>query len=221
MAIITVDNATMANLDSIANEELKQYTAKIFEYAFDMRQNALRIAATMAVIQEHKDTLLTDYDCKLENFGEKVLGLKRSQTFAYAKVGREFLDSDGHALIFEPDNASYTMTQLQALLPLGRELSDRMAKDGTISPTMTVAQLKAAVKDNDPKKDAKAAAKSKREQKQAHIEAEKAKAEEMIHGKVTHTITVAVRPDGKHIVMCNGEDITSTNIGKYLIKNYK
>lgn len=219
--IITVDNATVANLDSIANVTLKEYTAKIFEYAFDMRQNALRIAATMAVIQENKDTLLTDYDCKVENFGSEVLGLKRAQTFAYCKVGREFLNSEGGCLITEPENASYTMTQLQALLPLGRELAEKLAQDNVIAPTMTVAQLKEAVRENDPKKEAKEAAKAKREKEKADKEAAKAKVEETLYGKVIHTITIAQKLDGTFIIKCDDEDITNTNIGKYLVKQYK
>lgn len=219
--IITLENATAENIGNIKNETLRNYTSKIFEYAFNMRQNALRIAAIMAIIQESKDDMLSDYDGKVEVFGENVLGLKRAQTFAYCKVGREFLNSEGKCLITEPTDSAYTMTQLQALLPLGKELADKLANEKVISPTMTVAQLKSAVKENDPKKAEKEAAKQKREKKQQEREDAKAKAEEVIFGKVIHTITVSKKVDGSYIVKMDDEDITTTNIGKYLIKNCK
>lgn len=219
---ITLANMTENDFVHIENEELRVYTQNIVSYAFNMRANALRIAATMAIILEHKDELLAEFDSSFEKFGEKALGLKKSQSFSYAQVGREFLDQNGSPKLYQPTDARYTMTQLQALLPLKFDGAQALAIEGEINPEMTVKEIKDVVKAHDPKAKEKAAKSQKRAEKVEQREAARVKVDEQMHGKVIATIVLRFKEDtGEYIVKMNDKDVTKTNLGRYIIKSCK
>lgn len=219
---ITLANMTENDFMHIENAELRTYTQNILTYSYNMRANALRIAATMAIILENKDELLTEFDGSFEKFGRQVLGLKRSQSFSYAQVGREFLDASGSAKLYQPENARYTMTQLQALLPLKFDGAQELAIEGEISPDMTVKEIKDVVKAHDPQANEKAAKSQKRTEKMLQREASRAKVDEKMHGKVVATIVLRFKEDtGEYIVKMNDKDVTKTNLGRYIIKSCK
>lgn len=219
---ITLANMTENDFVHIENPQLRDYTRHIVDYAYNMRANALRIAATMAIILENKDELLTEFDGSFETFGEKVLGLKKSQSFAYAQVGREFLDQKGISKLYQPDESSYTMTQLQALLPLKFDGAQALAIEGEITPEMTVKEIKDVVKAHDPKAKEKNARSQKRAEKVAQREASRAKVDEQMHGKIIATIVLRFKEDtGEYIVKIDDKDVTKTNLGRYIIKNCK
>lgn len=219
---ITLTNMTENNFVHIENEELRVYTQNIVSYAFNMRANALRIAATMAIILDNKDELLGEFDGSFEMFGEKVLGLKRSQAFAYAQVGREFLDKSGNPKLHQPTDARYTMTQLQAMLPLKFDGAQALAIEGEITPEMTVKEIKDVVKAHDPKAKEKNARSQKRAEKAAQREESRMKVDERMHGKIIATIVLRYKEEtGEYIVKIDDKDVTKTNLGRYIIKNCK
>lgn len=219
---ITLANMTENDFVHIENSKLRDYTRHIVDYAYNMRANALRIAATMAIILENKDELLAEFDGSFEMFGEKILGLKKSQSFAYAQVGREFLDQNGMAKLYQPDESSYTMTQLQALLPLKFDGAQALAIEGEITPEMTVKEIKDVVKSHDPKAKEKTARSQKRAEKVEQREAARAKVDEQMHGKIVATIVLRFKEDtGEYIVKLNDKDVTKTNLGRYIVKNCK
>lgn len=219
---ITLANMTENDFVHIENSKLRDYTRHIVDYAYNMRANALRIAATMAIILENKDELLAEFDGSFELFGEKILGLKKSQAFAYAQVGREFLDHEGMSRLYQPEESSYTMTQLQALLPLKYDGAQALAIEGEITPEMTVKEIKEVVKSHDPKAKEKTARSQKRAEKVEQREAARAKVDEQMHGKIVATIVLRFKEDtGEYIVKLNDKDVTKTNLGRYIVKNCK
>ena len=219
-----------SNIPVIQNEQLQAITVDIFVLGFDMRLVAKKIAAKVAYVRENAETLCNEFDAptaakRFDVWGTQVLGLKRAQLNAFAKVGDELLFSDGSVRILaekaenttglNPDMQDFTMSQLQAVVPLGIDKVDELAYDGKIKPSMTVAEIKEVVKENDPKKEAKEAAKKKREKDKE----EKAKERQKVHGKTLATIKINQLENESFVVTLDGEDITKTNVGRYLIKN--
>ena len=220
-SIISTDSAIVNVADNIANEELRAYTENLFTYGLDLRNAAKKIAATVAVIRDNAKTLCDEFEGdtptkKFEKYGETILGIKRAQLNAFAKVGKELLTSEGESILHIPANSDdFTMSQLQALLPLPTDTTKQLAEDEIITPSMTVKEIKEVVKENDPKRDAKAKAKAKREK--AKLE-KKAKNNE-VDGELVASINVYRLTSGEFIVALDGKDVTKTNLGKYLIKN--
>lgn len=245
-SIIDVTTSVSANYPALANSELQSITEEIFDLGFNMRVVAKKIAAKVAYVRDNAEELCGEFEGatagkRFEKWGTEILGLKRAQLNAFAKVGKELLFSDGSVnllpewdkvkeaadsevkkdkLIELHDEAqNFTMTQLQTLVPLGKAKIEELVYDGKVKSSMTVADIRDVVKENDPKKDAKEAAKKKREQAKKEKEEKKKADQQRIHGKEIAQIKINQLDNGSYVVTLNGDDITKTNVGKYLIKN--
>lgn len=239
-----MDTTRAANIETptISNPELNAITNDIFALGFNMRLVAKQIAAKVAYVRDNSDKLCGEFDAetpakRFEVWGTQILGLKRAQLNAFAKVGKELLLTDGTVNILPPANAAidltngkineeefrslhdesqeFTISQLQTIVPLGKEKVEELVYDGKIKPSMTVLEIKEVVNENDPKKAEKEAKKAKREQEKKEKQAEQQK----IHGEEIANIKINRLDNGSFVVTLNGEDITKTNVGKYLIKN--
>ena len=234
-----MDTTRAANIETptISNPELHTITNDIFALGFNMRLVAKQIAAKVAYVRDNADRLCGEFDAetpakRFEVWGTQILGLKRAQLNAFAKVGKELLLTDGTVNILPPANAAvdltkgkinedefrslhdesqeFTMSQLQTIVPLGKEKIEELVYDGKLKPSMTVLDIKEVVNENDPKKAEKEARKAKREQQ---------KEQQKIHGEEIANIKINRLDNGSFVVTLNGEDITKTNVGRYLIKN--
>lgn len=229
-AIMDITRSATIEIPTISNPELNVITNDIFALGFNMRLVAKQIAAKVAYVRDNSDRLCGEFDAetpakRFEVWGTQVLGLKRAQLNAFAKVGDELLFSDGTVSILASkaenlDGINYkvqefTMSQLQTIVQLGVDKIDELVYDGKITPEMTVLEIKEVVKENDPKKAEKEARKAKREQEKK----EKQKEQQKIHGEEIANIKINRLDNGSFVVTLNGEDITKTNVGKYLIKN--
>lgn len=224
-----MDTTRAANIETptISNPELNVITNDIFSLGFNMRLVAKQIAAKVAYVRDNADRLCTEFDAetpakRFEVWGTQILGLKRAQLNAFAKVGKELLLPNGDVSILadSPERINveaqeFTMSQLQTIVPLGMNKIEELVYDGKIKPSMTVLEIKEVVSDNDPKKAEKEARKAKREQEKK----EKQKEQQKIHGEEIANIKINRLDNGSFVVTLNGEDITKTNVGKYLIKN--
>lgn len=227
-----MDTTRAAKIETptISNPELNVITSDIFALGFNMRLVAKQIAAKVAYVRDNADRLCGEFDAetpskRFEVWGTQILGLKRAQLNAFAKVGKELLLPNGDVSILankedKLDGINYevqefTMSQLQTIVPLGIDKIDELVYDGKIKPSMTVLEIKEVVNENDPKKAEKEARKAKREQEKK----EKQKEQQKIHGEEIANIKINKIDNGSFVVTLNGEDITKTNVGKYLIKN--
>lgn len=228
-SIIDANVATVNNGEpwgTLECAELAEITATIYAYGLNMRESAKQIAVRVAYIRENADYLCNEFQGKtagerFTKYGESILGIKRAQLNAFAKVGKELLDANGVSILpVAEGNGDYTMTQLQALLPLPVDVAKQLSYDEVIKPSMKVAEIKQVVAENRPDAAERRAKAEKREQDKVRREAQQQAAEQAINGVEVATITINVKPDGAFIIKCNGEDITTTNVGKYLIRNF-
>lgn len=229
-SVINVNDSVMyLDTVSVKNDELRSITEDIFEYGLNMRAAAKKIAVKVAYIRDNADTLCSEFEGetpgeRFATYGENVLGIKRAQLNAYARVGNQLLNEDGSSVLYLPAGYDdYTITQLQALLPLSVEKVQELAYDEIIKPDMTVKLIKEIVADNKPDAEQKKYEKEKKQAEKQRIEDEKRKIEEQRelekNGNPIVNIVVSVMLDGSYKVVMNDNDITKDRIGKYLIKN--
>lgn len=176
---------------SIKNDALREYANILADDAMNIRQNLLHMSAIMAAIAARRDEgILNEFDNSIVTFGEKRLGLKKSQVYNMVAVGATFLDEKGNSRLTER-GAKWTSTQFIALLPMAgtgknkRTAEDTLAAckklvtDKKIKPSMTVAEIKAVVDAERPDAAKRAKAAEKRTKKQEAKE----QAEETIKAK--------------------------------------
>lgn len=142
MDTITIVGTTTPTLKNL---ELTNVTNRIMEIGNSIRANMFEVAKLLAKVEDEE--LFKDDGFKnTVEYGVSVLGFKKSQMYDLLKVGHTF---DTSTL----SNGEYNTTQLQTLAPLGKEIIDKLADEGVISPDMTVAEIKDIVRDNKPKSD--------------------------------------------------------------------
>lgn len=157
---ITIDNRDkMFTLNEIKNDELRTLANDLLLDAMNIRQNLIHMSITMATIANRGDEILSQFDGKIANFGEQVLGIKKSQTYSMVQVGNTFFDSYGTPRLIQSEDAKFSNTQYMALLPMAGKGKDKKSAedtckeindliiDGKISPSMTVKEIKETVKD--------------------------------------------------------------------------
>lgn len=238
-AVLDTTRAALADSPILKNEELQNITNEIFELGSNMRDVAKKIAAKVAYVRDNASTLCDEFEGKsatkrFETWGVQVLGLKRAQLNAFAKVGSELLFSDGSVNLLPSGEEAqkaignkadekrlvelhtiaqgFTMTQLQALSTLGKEKVEELVYDEKVKPSMTVAEIKEVVKSNNPRKSASTFSKKSTSKKSE-------KKGQTANATVLATIKLNELENGSFVVTCNGDDVTNTNLGRYIIKN--
>lgn len=131
---------------SIKNPELKKATNYILDRARNIKENVYRIAATLYRI--NADELYTEdgFESVIE-YSEKVLGLKKSQTYNLLNIAEYYIDPDNmaHSIFYDDQSKDFNKSQLIAMLPLGYENSVELVTDKVITPEMSVRKIKAIV----------------------------------------------------------------------------
>lgn len=134
-------------LSAIHDTELLTYTEMLVSDLANVRYYMIRASVVLAAIDESK-CYERDGFATIHEYTEAILGIKRAQSYAILKVGKTLVNTETmeSLLPHETDN-DYSMSQLQALLPLKSvETAQDMALTGEISPDMTVNEIKVRVK---------------------------------------------------------------------------
>ena len=210
MANDNISTETNANAYGIQNTELATITNQILGYAANMRLYGLIICSKVAYLRDNAETLLTEFDNSIEKYGLEVLGLKKAQTQAMAKTGKYYLDNEGNCILPEPDGVRFNKTQLQAMLPLlgsGKQLDTKLAyqltEEGTITPEMTVTEIKQVVAEKRPDAAMREATAKKREDAKVSKEKAAKETERALYGEVLATFELRQTNDGKLHVWIN------------------
>lgn len=143
MEVTIIDKA----FHEIHNEELRKATLDIYKIGNGIRQSFYRIAAIMNNIDEQKMYVDDGFkDCI--DYATTVFNMKKSDAYNLLKIGAEYTHKNGHESNLPHDNKDYSKAQVVALLPLGRGTAYDLTTAGTITPEMTVRQIKEVVKNN-------------------------------------------------------------------------
>ena len=139
-------------LAAISNPQLKRASLEVFECAGTAGLMLYKIAAIIADV-DAKELWKDDGFASVHEWTEKTFGMKKSNSYAFLKIGNEYLNEsgDGSNLYFTTPN-DFTMSQVRALLPLGSELAHDVAAVGEVTPEMSVRDINDYVKEHRPRK---------------------------------------------------------------------
>lgn len=142
---------------SFNNKQLNTATRNIYGYVFGMEKNKFKMAAEMSRILEN-NLFVDDFD-NFETYASKVFNLKKAMAYNYAAIGKDWIarNEKGNPTgesILPHDSVDYQITKILALMKVGVEQATEWANDGTITPFMSVKEIKDIVKDWDAKQNA-------------------------------------------------------------------
>lgn len=128
----------------IKNATLKKATERITKCTHAIATNAYTIAAILAKIDETE--CYTDDGFKnVTEYTEAFFGMKKSATYEYIKIGREYVENN-HSNLPHAE-VDFTHKQVAALLPLNnRDRAVELIEDGTITVDTPVSEIKKIVK---------------------------------------------------------------------------
>lgn len=142
---------------SFNNKQLNTATKNIYGYVFGMEKNKFKMAAEMFRILEN-NLFIDDFE-NFETYASKVFNLKKAMAYNYASIGKEWIERNDKGnptgeSILPHDIVDYQITKILALMKVGVAQATEWANDGTITPFMSVKEIKDIVKEWDDKKNA-------------------------------------------------------------------
>lgn len=142
---------------SFNNKQLNTATRNIYGYVFGMEKNKFRMAAEMSRILEN-NLFVDDFE-NFETYAGKVFNLKKAMAYNYAAIGKDWIarNEKGNPTgesILPHDTVDYQITKIIALMKVGVEQATEWANDGTITPFMSVKEIKDVVKEWETKQNA-------------------------------------------------------------------
>lgn len=134
----------------LTNKVLKGYTTKLKNCGENIRKNYIKIAHLLVEI-ESTECYLDDGFSDVQEYASKVLNIQKTTCYNLLKIGREYLDGSGEKTLLATADGDYSVSQIQALLPLGFETAKEWSDTDYINPSMSVRKLKDLV--NEAKSD--------------------------------------------------------------------
>ena len=130
---------------SFNNKQLNTATKNIYNYVFGMEKNKFKMAAEMSRILEN-NLFVDDFD-NFETYASRVFNLKKAMAYNYAAIGKDWIarNEKGNPTgesILPHDTVDYQITKILALMKVGVEQATKWANNGTITPFMSVKEIK-------------------------------------------------------------------------------
>lgn len=145
MEIIKINRTAISEI--VHDEQLRAYTEMLAGELVSMHHYMMRASVVLAAIAD-SGCYKADGFATVHDYTSVVLGVKRAQSYALLKVGREYVNTETYQSLLPHDEGNdYSVSQLQALLPLKSvDTAVELAREDIINPDMTVTEIKAAVK---------------------------------------------------------------------------
>lgn len=141
-----MEELTTITTQKLVNKELKDYTKKLKNCGDNIRKNYIKISFLLNEI-ENTECYLDDGFEDTIDYASKVLNIQKTTTYNLLKIGKEFIAESGERTVLTDKGNDYGVSQLQALLPVGVERAKELHDEGTITPDMSVRQIKQIIKD--------------------------------------------------------------------------
>lgn len=136
-----MEELTTKTTTTLTNKDLKDYTTKIKKCGDNIRKNYIKIAHLLTEV-DNTECYLDDGFENTCDYAAQVLGIQKTTTYNMLKIGKEYIAENGERTILTEKGADYSVSQIQALLPLGVDKVKEINEEGAISPDMSVRQIK-------------------------------------------------------------------------------
>lgn len=162
MEIIT--NAIVTT--TYTNKDLCNATTKVNKLGTSIQRNLFEVAAIIAQVDSTK-CYEEDGFKNVHEWTAQAFGIKKTASYSLLKIGKDYveitLNENGKAIaygsnLYHATDNDFSMSQVEALLPAGRDLAEDLAATEKVTPEMTVREIKNVVKEHtaDPEENTEA-----------------------------------------------------------------
>lgn len=133
------------------NKGLNDATRKIQALGDGIKKAYFTVAAIIAKVDRERLYELDGFK-NVHEWTEKEFGFKSSRSYSLLTIGQKWTEEitdkrghiTGHAAILNPN---FSTSQIEKMLPAGKDKATELYKDGVIRPEMTVKEIEKAIKD--------------------------------------------------------------------------
>ena len=152
MEIITNAIATTTYM----NKDLDKATNKVNKLGSSIQRNLFEVAAIVAEV-DRTQCYEEDGFKNVHEWTAQAFGIKKTASYSLLKIGKEYVEvlvnEKGKAIsygsnLYHATEKDFSMSQVEALLPAGKDLAEDLAATEKVTPEMTVREIKKVVKEH-------------------------------------------------------------------------
>lgn len=152
MEIITNAIATTTYM----NKDLCKATNKVNKLGSSIQRNLFEVAAIVAEV-DRTQCYEDDGFKNVHEWTAQAFGIKKTASYSLLKIGKEYVEvlvnENGKAIAYGSNlhhatEKDFSMSQVEALLPAGKDLAEDLAATEKVTPEMTVKEIKKVVKEH-------------------------------------------------------------------------
>ena len=152
MEIITNAIATTTYM----NRDLNKATTTVNKLGNSIQRNLFEVAAIVAEVDCTK-CYEEDGFKSVHEWTAQAFGIKKTASYSLLKIGKEYVEvlvnEKGKAIsygsnLYHATEKDFSMSQVEALLPAGKDLAEDLAATEKVTPEMTVKEIKKVVKEH-------------------------------------------------------------------------
>lgn len=152
MEIITNAIATTTYM----NRDLDKATTKVNKLGSSIQRNLFEVAAIVAEV-DRAQCYEEDGFKNVHEWTAQAFGIKKTASYSLLTIGRDYveitLNEKGEAIaygsnLYHATEKDFSMSQVEALLPAGKDLAEDLAATENVTPEMTVKEIKKVVKEH-------------------------------------------------------------------------
>lgn len=144
---------TDVDVKQFQNKELQKATSEIAKISTTIRNNLSKIAVVLAKVDEAKLYEIDGFK-SAQDYAIKVFGFKKSMAYTLVRVGKEYVKPNGETLLPHEQGKDFSVSQVEKLLPVGKDEAIRLVNEKIVTPDMTCKQIENAVKGEKPEETA-------------------------------------------------------------------
>ena len=157
MEIITnvIVPTTYMNRDTYMNKDLAKATTKVNKLGTSIQRNLFEVAAIIAEV-DRTQCYEEDGFKNVHEWTAQAFGIKKTASYTFLKIGKDYveitLNENGKAIsygsnLYHATSRDFSISQVEALLPAGKDLAEDLAATERVIPEMTVREIKKIVKE--------------------------------------------------------------------------
>lgn len=131
---------------AFANKHLNSQTKKIAAIGQRTKESQYQLAAILADIAATECYIEDGFE-SVQDYAEQIFGFRKSATYAYMKLGENYVNDTGKGSIFATENGDFTAYALTRCMALPHEVMVQAIQDGILTPDMSSRDIDKKVKE--------------------------------------------------------------------------
>lgn len=138
------------------NKDLCNATNKVNKLGSSIQRSLFEVAAIVAEV-DRTQCYEEDGFKNVHEWTAQAFGIKKTASYSLLKIGKDYteimLNENGKAIaygsnLYHATEKDFSISQVEALLPAGKDLAEDLAATEKVTPEMTVREIKKVVKEH-------------------------------------------------------------------------